>query len=289
MADQLVLSAPAKINLSLDVLGKREDGYHQVEMVMQSVELADRISLERTANNTIRVLCPHPYVPSGSENLAWKAACLLRDRYGSDSRGVIIRIQKNIPVAAGLAGGSSDAAAVLRGLNELWKLNLSDKGLAEAGLSLGADVPFCLKGGTALAQGIGEQLTPLPSPPKLWVLLFKPNVGVSTAEVYKNYDGSLVRKRPDTNRLVWAIESGNLPELAGAMANVLESVTFSRLPMLLRLKQKALELGAMSAMMSGSGPTVFALTPEYRKAVAIFNGLKHQVEFAYITTFKEGY
>ena len=289
MAEHMMLSAPAKINLSLDVLGLREDGYHLVEMVMQSVALSDYISLEGTTNGKIHIVCPHPYVPSGPENLAWKAAQLLRDQYASDRRGVTIRIKKNIPVAAGLAGGSSDAAAVLKGLNQLWALNLSNQELAQAGLKLGADVPFCLRGGTALAKGIGEELTALPPPPKLWVLLFKPNVGVSTSEVYKNYDSTLVRRRPSTSAIITAIESGDLPGLAGAMANVLESVTFARIPMLLRLKQKALELGAMSALMSGSGPTIFALTPEYRRAVAIFNGLKHQVEFAYITTFKEGY
>jgi len=191
-------------------------------------------------------------------------------------------------VSAGLAGGSADAAAVLKGLNKVWGLNLPGDELAKVGLSLGADIPFCLLGGTALARGIGEKLTPLSPPPKLWVVLFKPNVGVSTAEVYNSYDHSKVQRRPDTEGLISAMDSSVPQAMAAAMANVLESVTFERLPLLRRLKQRALEFGAVAALMSGSGPTVFALTPDYRRAVAIYNGLRHQVEFAHITTFKEG-
>lgn len=284
---ELTISAPAKINLSLDVVGRREDGYHNVEMIMQSIDLCDIVKLERTSNPKINLICRHPFVPSGPENLAWKAANLLQKKY-QVRYGTVIRISKNIPVAAGLAGGSSDAAAVLKGLNQLWGLELTEAELAQAGLSLGADIPFCLRGGTAYATGIGENLTIIPSPPKLWVVLLKPNIGISTAEVYKNYSGQLVRRRPDTKGMLKALENGDMQALADGMANVLESVTFARLPLLKRLKQKALELGALAAMMSGSGPTIFALTPEYKRAVAIYNGLKHLVEFSYITSFKEG-
>lgn len=287
MSAQLILYAPAKINLSLDVVGSREDGYHLVEMVMQTISLADRITLERTNNGGIHLSCSHAFVPSGPDNLVWKAAHLLKKEYGHKRLGAQITIDKTIPVAAGLAGGSSDAAAALKGLNQLWDLHLSDPELARLGLSLGADIPYCLQGGTALARGIGEELTALPSPPKLWVVLFKPNVGVSTSEVYKSYEDKLVQKRPDTAGLISALASGDLPALTDAMANVLESVTFARLPMLRRLKQKAMEFGALAALMSGSGPTIFALTPEYKRAVAIYSGLKHQVEYAQITTFKE--
>ncbi len=287
MSATLNLLAPAKINLSLDVLGRRDDGYHMVEMIMQTIGLCDSINLQARSDGHIQVLCRHPFVPEGQENLAYKTANLLKQLSGKSSLGVTITIAKGIPVAAGLGGGSADAAAVLKGLNRLWDLDLSSDQLAQAGLKLGADIPFCLMGGTALARGIGEELTKLPPPPKLWVVLLKPNVGVSTAEVYKKYNDSAVHRRPDTNRLIAALAAGSLEAISQAMANVLESVTFPRLPVLRHLKQKALEFGALAALMSGSGPTIFALTPDYRRADAIFNGLRHQVEFAYITTFKE--
>lgn len=287
MTASLRLLAPAKINLSLDVLGRRDDGYHTVEMVMQTIGLCDSINLETRSDGQIQVHCVHPFVPAGEENLAYKTANLLRSLSGNPSLGATITIVKNIPVAAGLGGGSADAAAVLKGLNLLWNLNLSNHQLAQAGLKLGADIPFCLMGGTALAGGIGEELTRLPPAPKLWVVLLKPNAGVSTAEVYKKYDNAAVQRRPDTSRLVAALAAGSLEGIATAMANVLESVTFPRLPVLRHLKQKAMEFGALAALMSGSGPTIFALAPDYRRADAIYNGLKHQVEFAHITTFKE--
>ena len=283
----LNLLAPAKINLSLDVLGQRGDGYHIVEMVMQTIDLCDHISLEARDDEQIQVHCSHPYVPGGQDNLTYKAADLMRTLAGKNNLGVTIKIAKNIPVAAGLGGGSADAAAVLKGLNQLWGVNFSDVQLAQAGLQLGADVPFCLMGGTALARGIGEELTRLPAPAKLWVVLLKPNVGVSTADVYTNYTAGAVQQRPNTRSLIAALSSGHLEAVPMAMANVLESVTFPRLPVLRHLKQKAMEFGALAALMSGSGPTIFALTAEYRRAEAIYNGLRRQVEFAYITTFKE--
>lgn len=288
MAEPLVLAAAAKINLSLDVLGRREDGYHLVEMVMQTIALCDQIILEPTGTGTIRIHCSHPHVPLGRENLVWKAANLLRQEYGSPKLGADISIIKRIPVAAGLAGGSTDAAAALKGLNQLWNLNLPASELARLGAELGADIPFCLMGGTALARGIGEELTPLPPPPKLWVVLLKPNLGVSTAEVYGNYDGSQVQRRPDTQALIAALHTVDSRAMVGSMANVLESVTFARFPLLKRLKQRAMEFGALVAQMTGSGPTIFALTEDYRRATAIANGLRHQVEFTHITSFKEG-
>ena len=284
---QLVLTAPAKLNLSLDVVGRRTDGYHLVEMVMQSIELCDHISLASRTDGQIKIACTHPHVPTGPKNLVWQAAQLLAQASGKSS-GVTITLGKSIPVAAGLAGGSTDAAAVLMGLNRMWGLNLEARELAQLGLKLGADVPFCLMGGTALAQGIGEKLTPLPPPPPLWVVLLKPNIGVSTAEVYNNYRGTDVRTRPCTQSLVDAIQAGAASSMVQAMGNVLESVTFAKLPLLRQLKRKALELGALAALMSGSGPTIFALTKEYREATAIVNALKHLVDFTCITTFKEG-
>ena len=287
MARPLLLVAAAKINLSLDVLGLREDGYHLVEMVMQTIDLCDYITLDGVETGDIEIHCYHPHVPWGKKNLVWKAAHLLRKEYGSPEMGASITITKNIPVAAGLAGGSADAAAALKGLNQLWNLSLPPPTLARLGARLGADVPFCLLGGTALARGVGEALTPLPPAPKLWVVLLKPDLGVSTAEVYNNYDSSLVQRRPSTQTLIAALAAANLPTMAASMANVLESVTFARLPILRQLKQRAMELGALAALMSGSGPTVYALAEDYQRAAVIADGLRRQVEFAEITSFKE--
>lgn len=282
-----MLAAAAKVNLSLDVLGVREDGYHLVEMVMQAIDLCDYITLQGTETGDIQVHCCHPHVPGGRENLVWKAAYLLRKEYGTPEMGARITITKNIPVAAGLAGGSTDAATTLKGLNLLWNLSLSPPTLARLGARLGADIPFCLMGGTALAQGIGEELTPLPPPPKLWVVLFKPSVGVSTADVYNKYNSSLVQRRPHTQALVAALAAADYRKMAASMANVLESVTFTHLPLLRSLREKAMELGGLAALMSGSGPTMVVLTEDYPRAEAIANNLRHQVEFTHITTFKE--
>ncbi|HPZ22159.1 MAG TPA: 4-(cytidine 5'-diphospho)-2-C-methyl-D-erythritol kinase [Bacillota bacterium] len=283
----LNLNAPAKINLSLDVLGRRDDGYHAVEMVMQTIGLCDTISLKSRTDGIIQVRCTHPQVPANEENIAYKAASLLKELSGNKRLGATIEIAKNIPAAAGLGGGSADAAAVLKGLNALWDLRLSPGELSRAGLQLGADVPYCLMGGTALARGIGEMLTPLPPPPSFWVVLLKPKAGVSTADVYKRYNEALVRRRPNNEALVAALAAGSEENISKAMANVLESVTFSLLPILGHLKQQALEYGAFASQMTGSGPTIFALASDSRRAAAIYNGLKNQVDFAYITTFKE--
>ncbi|MGI6362761.1 MAG: 4-(cytidine 5'-diphospho)-2-C-methyl-D-erythritol kinase [Bacillota bacterium] len=283
----LNLNAPAKINLSLDVLGRRDDGYHNLEMVMQTIGLCDNICLETRTDGQILVRCSHPQVPADEENIAYKAASLLKELSGNMHLGASITITKNIPVAAGLGGGSADAAAVLKGLNFLWGLKLSPGELARAGLQLGADVPFCLMGGTALARGIGELLTPLPPPQLFWVVLLKPREGVSTADVYKRYNPAFVRSRPNNEALIAALAAGSKDDITKAMANVLESVTFSLLPILGHLKQQALEYGAFASQMTGSGPTIFALAADSRRAAAIYNGLKNQVDFAYITTFKE--
>lgn len=283
----LNLIAPAKINLSLDVLGRRVDGYHNVEMVMQTIGLWDSINFQLRTDHQVQIRCNHPSVPTAEGNIAYKAASLLKELTGKGHLGATITIEKNIPVAAGLGGGSADAAAVLKGLNALWDLKLSPRELARAGLHLGADVPFCLMGGTAIARGIGEILTPLPPPSSLWVVLLKPNVGVSTAEIYHRYNDAVVARRPNTDALVAALAAGSKDAIAEAMANVLESVTFSLLPELGQLKQQAMEYGAFASQMTGSGPTIFALAADRRQAEVICNGLKSQVDFAHITTFKE--
>lgn len=281
------LLAPAKINLSLDVLKQRDDGYHIVEMVVQTIGLCDSLSIETRSDGLIEVICDHPYAPGGPQNIAYKAALYLKELAGEEHLGATIRIDKKIPVAAGLAGGSADAAAVLRGLNSLWQLNISPQELARVGLRVGADVPFCLLGGTALARGIGEVITPLPAAPMLWVVLLKPNVGMPTALVYSKFNQATVERRPNTEKLVLALGAGDRNMITQGMANVLESVTFTLLPQLVRLKRKAMEMGALAAQMSGSGPTIFALATDYNRAKVIYQGLKHYVEFAQITKFTE--
>ena len=267
----LVLDARAKINLALDVLHKRPDGYHEVAMVMQSVTLADRVVIEPAAE--ISVTADMADLECGPDNLAYRAAALLR-RHTGGSRGARIHLQKSIPLAAGLAGGSADAAAVLRGLNTLWQLGLTASELETLGVALGSDVPFCLRGGTALATGRGEILTPLPAPPPLWIVLAKPRVAVSTAWVYGNYRGELVAVHPDIAGMTASLARGDLPGLAARLANVLETVTVAAHPEIAALKAAMIEHGAMASLMSGSGPTVFGLTESRQQAQAIAAALK---------------
>lgn len=280
--------APAKLNLSIDVLDRRPDGYHTVEMVMQTLGLCDAISLIGRNDGIIQVVCDDPAVPSDHRNLAHKAANQLKQAAGRSDLGATITIKKNIPVAAGLGGGSADAAAALRGLNDLWRLGLGMDKLLEIGLAIGADIPFCLLGGTALAEGIGEILTPLPAPPPFWVTLLKPNLRISTAQVYNDYEPVHVSQRPDTELLISALAAGDRHSFSRAMANVLESVTITGFPTLGLIKQRARELGALAVQMTGSGPTIFALTAEYRTAANIYHAATPWVEFACITTFRGG-
>lgn len=285
MSASMRLLAPAKINLSLDVLGRREDGYHNLEMVLQTIGLFDSIKLEKRTDALIKIFSPNLQLPPGSENLASRSAMALKQAAGDDKLGANITIFKGIPLAAGLGGGSADAAAVLKGLNLLWELHFSPARLAGIGLSLGADIPYCLAGGTALVRGIGEIVTPLPPPPLLWVVLVKPGTGIATAEVFNNFRPVAASLRPSAHGLIAALKKGDLSILSSVMGNVLESVTFTRLPVLQVLKSRAIEKGALVAQMTGSGSALFALASDYRRARTIYEDLKGQVEFARITTF----
>ncbi|MDF2523238.1 MAG: 4-(cytidine 5-diphospho)-2-C-methyl-D-erythritol kinase [Clostridiales bacterium] len=249
--------ARAKINLSLDVTGKRPDGYHIVKMIMQSIDLHDNVFIE-VADGGIEVTSDCYWLPSGSENIAYKAAKIMFDRFGIN-KGIKIRIEKRIPVAAGLAGGSTDAAAVLKGINQLFKLDIDESELMIIGKQIGADVPYCIKGGTMLAEGIGEILTELAPLPEVYLVLVKPKIGVSTAWVYKNLNINQELDRPDTEVLITAIKDNRLDVLAKGMKNVLETVTISKYKVIQEIKTKLLELGALGSMMSGSGPTVFGI------------------------------
>lgn len=251
------LRAPAKINWTLDVKGRRADGYHEVEMLMQSISLWDDIVLTEY-DNGIQVFSNSAGMPLDENNLAAKAARLVKDYFGITT-GIHIHIQKNIPIAAGLAGGSTDAAAVLVGLNVLWKLGLTRSGLAELGAVLGADVPFCIHGGTAIARGIGEKLTPLPDLEAIPLVLIKPPFGVSTASVYNGLDIEQIPFHPDWKTVYDLLAQGNLRLLRCHMGNVLESVTTNIHPEINEIKARLDETGAAAAMMTGSGPAVFGV------------------------------
>ena len=257
--NHLELKALAKINLGLDVTGRRENGYHDVRMIMQSVYLYDNVRLEKTGTDgEIRLKSNLGYLPSDENNIAYKAAKILAEEF--DIReGVQITLDKHIPVAAGMAGGSSDAAAVLFGMNRMFGLRLSQQDLMDRGVKLGADVPYCIMRGTVLAEGIGEILTPLPAMPKCTVLIAKPPVSVSTKTVYEALDSQEVTRHPDIDGIIRGLEAGSLEQVAQCMGNVLEDVTIPLYPVIDQIKQEMLAAGAAGAMMSGSGPTVFGL------------------------------
>ncbi|MFD0870353.1 4-diphosphocytidyl-2-C-methyl-D-erythritol kinase [Chlamydia abortus] len=265
--------APAKINLSLDVLYKREDGYHEVEMVMTMVDLADRLEMQELSRDTIIISSQAGYIPLDEKNLAFQAAKLIKERYNVH-KGVYIHLDKKIPVAAGLAGGSSDAAATLRGLNRLWNLGIPARELMELGAELGSDVPFCVMGGTALASGRGEKLEPLPSPPQCWVILAKPPINVSTGEVYGKLKASEIEHHPSIPDMLQSIRSGRFDLLCRSLGNVLENITFELYPEVRQLRDSMQRMGADGVLMSGSGPTVFGLVSKFSKAAKIYNGLR---------------
>ncbi|MBW4084880.1 4-(cytidine 5'-diphospho)-2-C-methyl-D-erythritol kinase [Paenibacillus sp. S150] len=265
--------APAKINLMLDVLRKRADGFHEVEMIMTMVDLADRLELSELKRDSIIISSQAGYIPLDEKNLAFQAARLIKDRYNVRS-GVHIHLDKRIPVAAGLAGGSSDAAATLRGLNRLWRLGIPAQELQELGAELGSDVPFCVTGGTALATGRGEQLTPIQSPPQCWVVLAKPPINVSTAEVYGRVRAGSIAVHPSASRMQEAIAAGDFAAVCAGLGNVLEDVTLKLHPEVQQLKEAMVKLGADGVLMSGSGPTVFGLVSKQSKVARIYNGLR---------------
>ena len=270
--DEISLKALAKINLGLDVLGKREDGYHEVRMVMQTIHLYDRVEIKKTRSPHIHVETNLYYLPVNEDNLVYRAAKLMKDEF-QIKEGVRIVLQKFIPVAAGLAGGSSDAAAVLVGMNRIFNLGLKQNKLMELGLKIGADVPFCIMRGTALAEGIGEKLTALPPMPKCPVLIAKPAISVSTKAVYeglKLYDGM---EHPDIDGVMEGIQQKDLKGVASHMGNILETVTIPMYPVIEDIKKLMLENGALNAMMSGS-PTVFGLFPNEKEIRRAYEALK---------------
>ena len=283
------MRAMAKINIGLDVIRKREDGYHDLKMIMQTVRWYDRIALTVTAAKGIRLKTHVGFLGDDENNLAYRAARLLLDEFPPD-QGLYIDLEKHIPVAAGLGGGSSDAAAVLVGVNRLFDLGLSRPELMERAVSLGADVPYCILRGSALAEGIGEKLTPLPPLPPCFVLLAKPAVHVSTKFVYTNLHLSDRTVHPDIDGQVQAIREGDLRRIAGKMGNVLEEVTIPAFPVIARIRDEMLQRGALGAMMSGSGPTVFGLFEEEAAARGAANAFRENqlARQICLTTFYPG-
>lgn len=291
MIKHLGLKAYGKINLGLDVLRKREDGYHEVRMIMQTVGIFDRIDLIRTAEPGIQVETNLYYLPTNENNLVYKAAKLLMDEF-QITEGVQIRLRKFIPVAAGMAGGSSDAAAVLFGVNKMFRLALNTAQLMERGVKIGADVPYCILRGTALSEGIGEILTPLPPVPQCQVLIAKPAISVSTKFVYDNLHANALKpdQHPDIDGILQAIRDQDIYEIAGRLGNVLETVTIKEYPIIQQIKDTMLESGAIGALMSGSGPTVFGLFTNPKAAQTAyeemrFGAFSHLAKQVYITNF----
>ena len=270
---ELKLKARAKINLGLDVVRKREDGYHEVRMIMQMINLYDKITLRKKTEPGITVTTNLAYLPVNEDNLVYRAAKLLMDEFQVDG-GLEIELQKYIPVAAGMAGGSTDAAAVMVGVNRIFQLGLNKKQLMERGVKIGADVPFCIMRGTALAEGIGEELTPLPAMPHCSLVIAKPKIHVSTKFVYGNLKVRELTEHPDIDGQVQALRENNLEQLVARMGNVLETVTIPAYPVIDEIKHTMMKYGAMGAMMSGSGPTVFGIFEKEDKAQEVCRLLK---------------
>lgn len=283
------LRAMAKINLGLDVIKKRTDGYHEVRMVMQTIRMYDQLDIEISKETGIKMETNLSYLPVNENNLVCKAAKLLMDEFDI-RQGLNIRLKKIIPVAAGMAGGSSDAAAAMVGVNQIFRLGLSRQELMERAVTIGADVPYCIMRGTALAEGIGEELTLLSDAPECFVLIGKPGISVSTKFVYGNLKTSEIKQHPDIDELVLAIQENDFYKMANNIGNVLEEVTIPAYPVIEQIKQAMLDNGAVNALMSGSGPTVFGLFDDKEKAMAAHVVLKESrlARQVFLTTFFSG-
>lgn len=284
--ERISINAMAKINLGLDVLRRRENGYHDVKMIMQTVNIYDTLDFVKLQDSKIVVKTDTMELPTDENNLIYKAAKLLFDKCGV-KEGVEITLTKRIPIAAGMAGGSTDAAAALVGINTLFDLNLSMDDLKEIGVKIGADVPYCIEGGTALSEGIGEILTKLPDAPDCFVVVAKPEISVSTKYVYENLHANELKKHPDIDGMVEAIKEGNLDGVCKRMENVLETVTETKYPVISELKQMLKEAGAENSLMSGSGPTVFAIFKEEELAKKVLELVKNSglAKQSFVTVF----
>ena len=273
--DKIVTKAYAKINLGLDVLRRREDGYHEVKMVMQTVDLYDVLLVSKKEEDTITISTQREEIPVNEDNLIYKAIKLMKDLYGFEG-GVHVELVKNIPIAAGMAGGSTDAAAAMRAVNELFELNQPVEELEKHAVKIGADVPYCIQGGTVLSEGIGEVLTKLPNAPQCILLIAKPDIMVSTKYVYENLNLPELKKHPDIDAMVEAIREGDAEKMLEPMDNVLATVTEEKYGIIKEIKQTMKRNGAIKAMMSGSGPTVFGIFETMVQAATAFDAIKEK-------------
>ena len=290
--DEISLKSRAKINITLDVVRKREDGYHDLSMIMQTVNLYDMIYIRKMRAQGIKLTTNLRWLPSDEKNIVYQAVKLFKETYNIDT-GISVKLNKKIPVAAGLAGGSSNAAATLIGMNYLFETGLSNEELMKLGVKLGADVPYCILGGTALAEGIGEILTPLAPIPESYVLIAKPKINISTVSVFKQVDVAKIDRHPDNDKVIRAIENGDLDAISKNMYNVLEEITSKNYPIVGTIKKTMLEHGAKGGIMSGSGPTVFGIYESKSQARKAAYKLKidYLVGDVFITTMynrKEG-
>ena len=286
---QITGKAYAKINIGLDVLKRREDGYHELKMIMQTVDICDDLLFEKTAEPGIVIQSNHKELPVDGSNLIYKAADLLfRDK--GITEGVKITLTKRIPIAAGMAGGSSDAAATMRGLNELFGMGYSVRELQELGVKLGADIPYCLVGGTMLSEGIGEILTPLPAPPDCFLVVAKPDIDVSTGFVYGNLHADRLTYHPDIDGMVEALHKGSLSGITDRLGNVLETVTIREYPVIEELKELMRSMDAENALMSGSGPSVFGIFKKRETAESAARAIENKrlAGQIFVTTFYNG-
>ena len=263
--DSIWINAPAKINIGLDVLRRREDGYHEVKMIMQSIRLFDRLTLTKSDTPGIRLTTNLRFLPVNEDNLVYKSAKLLMDEFHIEG-GLDIQLDKRIPVAAGMAGGSTDAASCMLAMNDLYELGLSKNQLMKRGVTLGADIPYCILKGTALSEGIGEKLSTIPKTPDCYILIAKPNIHVSTKFVYTNLVLDETTNHPDIDRMITAMKNRDLHDLCAHMGNVLETVTIPAHPEIAKIKECMMEHGALGSLMSGSGPTVFGIFDDLDKA-----------------------
>lgn len=272
--------APAKINLGLDILGKRPDGLHELAMVMASIDLADRLYLEEIPENKIIIETNKAFLPTDKKNHVYEALDLVKERFNID-KGLRVKIHKEIPVAAGLGGGSTDSAAALRAVNRLWNLGLSIEELAALGAEVGSDVPYCVYGQTSLVEGFGEKVTPIAPMPQCWVVVVKPRMSVSTRTIF----AKIVMEdlyHPDIEALVSAIEENDYQKMTENLGNSMEVVTIKKHPVIQQLKDRMLKYGADASMMSGSGPTVYALCHKYSRAKHVLNALKGFCDEVYL-------
>lgn len=285
--DKVTIKCPAKINISLDVVGKREDGYHLLKTIMQNVSLFDEITVKKTQGD-INLYCNNGNVPCNSSNTAYKAASIIIDKFHI-KEGIDIIIEKRIPIAAGLAGGSTDAAGVIRAMNELFDLNLSTDEMMSIGVRVGADVPFCILENTALAEGIGEVLTPIGPLEDVWCVLAKPDISISTAEVYGKLKIDEIPKHPNTLKLKEYIDKRDIKNMALSMINVLETVTIKENPVIFDIKNIMMEFHALGSLMSGSGPGVFGIFEDRVSAERCYNRLRDYLKEVFLVkTYNKG-